>query len=426
VWSATRDTPGPYNQQDLAPQPGCQEKGLNPYQGYRSLNARSTPGLYLDRVDRKNEDSTEQEPGRPSWLRSSRPKRSVGRQVSASSLEPEQSIEPRRRARINASKGQLGGVVDKVVRFVGIDVSKDFLDVHVRPDDRQQRFAYDNDGLADLVEKLSQSPPQLIVMEATGGFEQRVVAVFAAQQLPVAVVNARRVRDFARATGQVAKTDRLDAAVLSDFAQKLQPPVRALPDESREELRGLLVRRRQMVDMITAEKNRQTTASKRIRRQIQTHIDWLQKRLIEIDDDLNSSIKSSPIWKAKDDILQSVPGIGPTTSTTMLASLPELGTLNRRAIAALVGVAPMNRDSGQWRGRRAIQGGRTSVRTTLFMCTLVATKHNPVIRSQYQRLLAAGKPKMVAVTACMRKLLTILNAMIKTNSRWSASYAQTY
>jgi transposase len=316
--------------------------------------------------------------------------------------------------------------VDKVVRFVGIDVSKDFLDVHVRPDDRQQRFAYDNDGLADLVEKLSQSPPQLIVMEATGGFEQRVVAVFAAQQLPVAVVNARRVRDFARATGQVAKTDRLDAAVLSDFAQKLQPPVRALPDESREELRGLLVRRRQMVDMITAEKNRQTTASKRIRRQIQTHIDWLQKRLIEIDDDLNSSIKSSPIWKAKDDILQSVPGIGPTTSTTMLASLPELGTLNRRAIAALVGVAPMNRDSGQWRGRRAIQGGRTSVRTTLFMCTLVATKHNPVIRSQYQRLLAAGKPKMVAVTACMRKLLTILNAMIKTNSRWSASYAQTY
>jgi transposase len=202
--------------------------------------------------------------------------------------------------------------------------------------------------------------------------------------------------------------------------------VRALPDESREELRGLLVRRRQMVDMITAEKNRQTTASKRIRRQIQTHIDWLQKRLIEIDDDLNSSIKSSPIWKAKDDILQSVPGIGPTTSTTMLASLPELGTLNRRAIAALVGVAPMNRDSGQWRGRRAIQGGRTSVRTTLFMCTLVATKHNPVIRSQYQRLLAAGKPKMVAVTACMRKLLTILNAMIKTNSRWSASYAQTY
>jgi transposase len=312
-----------------------------------------------------------------------------------------------------------------MVRFVGIDVSKDYLDVHVRPEDRQQRFTYDNEGLASLAEILRQGQPQLIVMEATGGFEQRVVAVLASQQLPVAVVNARRVRDFARATGQVAKTDRLDAAVLSDFAQKLQPPVRALPDESREELRGLLVRRRQMVDMITAEKNRQTTASKRIRRQIQTHIDWLQKRLIEIDDDLNSSIKSSPIWKAKDEILQSVPGIGPTTSTTMLASLPELGTLNRRAIAALVGVAPMNRDSGQLRGRRVIQGGRTSVRTTLFMCTLVATKYNPVIRAQYQRLLAAGKPKMVALTACMRKLLTILNAMVKTNSQWSASYAQT-
>ena len=313
----------------------------------------------------------------------------------------------------------------EVVRFVGIDVSKDYLDVHVRPDDQQQRFTYDNDGLAGLVEMLNQKSPQLVVMEATGGFEQRIVAVLAAQQFPVAVVNARRVRDFARATGQVAKTDRLDAGVLSDFAQKLQPPVRALPDECREELRGLLVRRRQMVDMITAEKNRQATASKRIRRQIQTHIDWLQKRLIEIDDDLNSSIKSSPIWKAKDDILQSVPGVGPTTSTTMLASLPELGKLNRRAIAALVGVAPMNRDSGQFRGRRVIQGGRTSVRATLFMCTLVATKHNPIIRKHYQRLLAAGKPKMVAITACMRKLLTILNAMVKANTNWSPSYAET-
>ena len=312
-----------------------------------------------------------------------------------------------------------------ISRFVGIDVSKDSLDVHIRPEDQQQRFAYDGDGLFALVEMLSQLAPTLIVLEATGGYEQRVVATLAAQQLPVAVVNARRVRDFAKATGQLAKTDRLDAAVLSDFADKLRPAVSALPDESREELRALLVRRRQVVEMITAEKNRQATATKPIRRHIQTHINWLEKRLEEVDNDLSSGIKSSPIWKAKDDILQSAPGIGPTTSTTMLASLPELGSLNRRAIAALVGVAPMNRDSGQWRGRRTVQGGRSSVRITLFMCTLVAIKHNPVIRAFYQRLLAAGKPKMVAITASMRKFLTILNAMVKNNMPWNSDYAQT-
>jgi transposase len=313
--------------------------------------------------------------------------------------------------------------MDEILRFVGIDVSKDHLDVHVRPDDRQQRFVYDNDGLSELVKMQIDTKPAIIVIEATGGYEQRLVAVLAAQQLPVVVVNARRVRDFARATGQLAKTDRLDAAVLSDFGEKLRPQSGALPDERREELKALLARRRQLVDMITAEKNRQSLAPKGIRREIQTHIDWLKKRLARIDDDLNRSIKASPIWKAKDDILQSAPGIGPTTSTTMLAALPELGSLNRRAIAALVGVAPMNRDSGQWRGRRSIQGGRRWVRTALFMCTLVATQHNPVIRHLYRRLLAAGKPKMVAITACMRKLLTILNAMIKTNSCWNAEHA---
>lgn len=315
--------------------------------------------------------------------------------------------------------------MDEILRFVGIDVSKDHLDVHVRPDDRQQRFTYDNDGLTALVKMQTELSPSLIVIEATGGYEQAVVATLAAQQQPVVVVNARRVRDFAKATGQLAKTDRLDAAVLSDFGEKLRPELRILPDESREELKALLVRRRQLVDMMTAEKNRQATAPKRIRRHIQTHIDWLQKRLSEIDQDLAGTIQKSPMWKAKDEILQSTPGIGPTTSTTMLAALPELGSLNRHTIAALVGVAPMNRDSGKFRGRRMIQAGRRSVRTILFMATLVATKHNPVIRAFYQRLLAAGKPKMVAITACMRKLLTILNSMLKTGSHWNSDYAKT-
>jgi transposase len=315
--------------------------------------------------------------------------------------------------------------MDEIVRFVGIDVSKDHLDIHLRPDNRQQRFTYDNDGLVALVEMLNQSQPRLIVMEATGGYEQRVVAALAAQELPVVVVNARRVRDFAKATGQLAKTDRLDAAVLSDFGEKLRPELRTLPDAGLEELKALLVRRRQLVDMITAEKNRQTIAPALIRRQIQKHIDWLQKQLGSVDEDLASSVRDSPIWKAKDEILQSAPGIGPTTSTTMLAALPELGLLNRHTIAALVGVAPMNHDSGKLRGRRTIQAGRHSVRTILYMATLVATKHNPVIRAFYQRLLTAGKPKMVAITACMRKLLTILNSMLKTNSPWSSQRAKT-
>jgi len=314
--------------------------------------------------------------------------------------------------------------LDKLSRFVGIDISKDHFDIHIRPDDRHQRFTYDHDGQVSLVEMMIEVQPQLIVMEATGGYEQRLVAVMAAQQLPVAVVNARRVRDFAKATGQLAKTDRLDAAVMSDFAEKLRPQAGALPDESREELKALVARRRQLVDMITAENNRQLMATKDIQREIRKHIDWLKKRLKKVDEDMSRRIKASPIWKAKDDILQSTPGIGPTTSTTMLAALPELGTLNRRSIAALVGVAPMNRDSGKWRGRRSIQGGRGAVRTTLFMCTLVAVKHNPAIRTLYQRLLAAGKPKMVAITACMRKLLTILNAMLKTDRHWSDEHAK--
>lgn len=316
--------------------------------------------------------------------------------------------------------------MDTVCQFIGIDISKDHLDIHIRPGGRQQRFTYDSGGLAKLLEMISEVRPERIVMEATGGYEQRLVALLASERLPVAVVNAKRVRDFAKATGHLAKTDGLDAAVLSDFAEKLRPRTSVLPDESREELKALLARRRQLVDMITAENNRQQLAPQPIQREIRAHIDWLRKRLKKVDDDLGRSIQSSPIWKAKDDILQSMPGIGPTTSSTLLAALPELGALNRRAIAALVGVAPMNRDSGHWHGRRAIAGGRTPVRKTLFMCALVALKHNPAIHALYQRLLASGKPKMVAITACMRKILTILNAMLKSNTPWSPDHAKTY
>src|SRR5262245_12324318 len=356
-------TPGMYLKSRAHPDRGARNprtpsECASPFQSIsRGMQKTRTPGLYLDPQCRNNQDDEEQEPGRPSWLRSSRPKFSVGRQVPAVSLEPEQSTEPSRRARINASKGRSGAIMDEILRFVGIDVSKDHLHVHVRPDGQHQGFNYDSDGLTALVKIQTELRPNLIVIEATGGYEQRVVATLAAQQLPVVVVNARRVRDFAKATGQLAKTDRLDAAVLSDFGEKLRPQLRTLPDESREELKALLVRRRQLVDMITAEKNRQTMAPKRIRRHIQTHIDWLQKRLAEMDDDLTSIIQRTPMWKAKDEILQSAPGIGPTTSTTMLAALPELGSLNRHTIAALVGVAPMNRDSGKFPGRRAIQAG---------------------------------------------------------------------
>jgi len=309
-------------------------------------------------------------------------------------------------------------------RFVGIDVSKQVLDIHVRPDDRHVPFQYDAVGLAALIEELRQLVPELIVIEATGGYEHRVVAELVNEHFPVAVVNPRWVRNFARASGQLAKTDEIDGAVLSEFADKMRPQPRVVLDEHLHELRSVLVRRRQIVDMIVAENNRKETAPKPIARQIDTHIKWLQKRLSEADEDLRRRIESSPIWKAKDDLLQSTPGIGPATSTTLLAALPELGSLNRHQIATLVGVAPINRDSGKFRGRRTIQGGRCSVRRVLFMATLSGIRFNPILATFYKRLLAAGKPKIVAVVACMRKLLVILNTMLKTNTAWNPSYEQ--
>jgi transposase len=312
-----------------------------------------------------------------------------------------------------------------MLHFVGIDVSKQQLDVHIRPDDQRFQFSYDTTGLEALVSLLRRLSPERIVLEATGGYEHQVVARLIDETLPVVVVNPRWVRNFARASGQLAKTDAIDAAVLSEFGEKMRPPLRPLPDDQLHELRGLLVRRRQIIEMIVAEKNRQGTAAKRIRRQIQTHIQWLEKRLTEADDDLRRHIESSPVWKAKDQLLQSTPGIGPACSMTLLAALPELGLLNRHQIAALVGIAPFNHDSGRFRGRRTTTSGRAHVRSVLFMSTLAAIRFNPLIARFYKHLLAAGKPKMVAIVACMRKLITILNAMLKTGTPWNSSYEKT-
>jgi transposase len=245
-----------------------------------------------------------------------------------------------------------------------------------------------------------------------------LVAELAARQLPIVVVNPRQVRDFAKAIGVLAKTDQVDAQVLARFAQAVRPAVRALPSAETAELAALLARRRQIVEMIGAESNRLAGASARIAKDIRQHIVWLRKRLRDTDEDLGQLIRRSPLWQHKSDLLSSVPGVGAVTTTTMLAQLPELGSLNRRAISGLVGVCPYSRDSGTLRGRRCIWGGRANVRAALYMATLVATRHNPVIRAYYQKLLSAGKMKKVALVACMRKLLVILNAIIKHNQPW--------
>jgi transposase len=259
----------------------------------------------------------------------------------------------------------------------------------------------------------------LIVVEATGGLEQPLVAALQVAELPVAVVNPRQARDFAKATGQLAKTDQLDADNLAHFGQAVKPEPRRLPDEQTQLLAALLTRRRQLVEMMTAERNRLKSAPTVTAERITKHIDWLQSELVEVDQELGQQLQQSEPWQAKADLLQSTPGIGPITTYTLLAELPELGQLNRKQIAALVGVAPLNNDSGQKRGRRIIWGGRASVRTTLYMATLTAVQHNPTIKAFYKHLLEAGKPKKVALTAALRKLLTILNTMVKNNSHWN-------
>jgi transposase len=279
--------------------------------------------------------------------------------------------------------------------------------------------------MQQLVRRLGEISPKLIVLEATGGLERRAVAALAGASLPVVAVNPRQVRDFAKATGQLAKTDAIDAAVLALFADRIRPQVRPLRDEETQELEALVVRRRQVVDMITAEKNRLIAAppSKRVRTAIGKTIKWLQKQLEEIDSDLDNAVKGSPIWREKDDLLQSVPGVGKVLSRTMLSLVPELGTLGKKQIAALIGVAPLNWDSGLHRGRRSIWGGRAQVRSVLYMGALVAARFNPVIRAFHARLVAAGKLPKVALVACMRKLLTILNAIVRDRTPWTREAA---
>jgi transposase len=270
------------------------------------------------------------------------------------------------------------------------------------------------------VKRLKRLKASLIVLEPTGGFEMLLVAELTHAGLPAAVVNAKRVRDFARATGRLAKTDKLDAKVLAHFAAAVRPPVRALQTEEEEQLSALLTRRRQVLDMLTVEKNRLVTVRAKMRSDLEAHIHWLSESLKELDQQIEDFIEGTPVWKEKDALLQSVPGVGPVTSATMLGMLPELGLLNRQEIAALVGVAPLNKDSGKKRGKRRVFGGRADIRSVLYMAALSAKKFNPVIRTFYERLIKQGKEKKVALTACMRKLLVILNAMMHSNQPWRA------
>jgi transposase len=302
--------------------------------------------------------------------------------------------------------------------FVGIDVSKDRLDVAARPSGESWQVANTELGIATLVKRLAKLKPTLVVLEATGRLESAAVSALAVAEIPLVIVNPRHVRDFARSTGKLAKTDKLDAQMLARFADAIRPEPRPLPDEGHQRLEALLVRRRQLLGMVTAERNRRRRAPALTRAEIDEHVAWLQVRVEAIEDELNKTIRSSPLWREKVALLRSVPGVGPMLAATIVAQLPELGVLTHKEIAALVGVAPLNRDSGDWRGKRTIWGGRPQVRAALYMSALVATQFNPLIRPFYLRLLATGKPKKLALTACMRKLLIILNAIAHRGAPW--------
>jgi transposase len=308
--------------------------------------------------------------------------------------------------------------MDSAERYVGIDVSSQVVDVHVRPDGAAKRFER-RFGFDAVVEFLRPYSPKLIVLEATGGYEAPVAAALASAGFALAIVNPRQARDFAKATGKLAKTDKIDASVLAHFADAVRPAAQQLRDEEARELDALVARRRQLVEMLVAEQNRlHVSPSRSAKKDIEQHVEWLKKRIKDLDGDIGKAVRQSPLWREKDDLLRSVPGLGRITSSTLLAALPELGTLDRRKIAALVGVAPFNRDSGTMRGRRTIWGGRADVRSVLFMATSVAVRCNPVLKAAYARLLATGKAKKVALVACMRKLLTIANAILRDKSAW--------
>jgi len=303
--------------------------------------------------------------------------------------------------------------------FCGIDVSKDRLDIALLPSGECWTVENGPAEIESLVARLQEAGPVLTVMEATGGFESRVAARLAAVGLAVVVANPRQIRDFARSTGQLAKTDRIDGAILALFGQRVRPDPRALRDDEAQLLDALLTRRRQIIEMLTAEKNRRGFAPEKLKRSITKHIEWLERQLGDVDGDIDGMIQKSPIWRAKEELYRGVPGVGPVLSRTLIAELPKLGTLSGKQIAALVGVAPLARDSGHYRGKRMVWGGRATVRSALYMSALVASRRNPVIRAFYLRLRAAGKPPKVALTACMRKLLLILNALAHTGTPWN-------
>jgi transposase len=313
-------------------------------------------------------------------------------------------------------------VTEKV--HVGIDVCKARLDVALLPRGEALSLTNDEEGIEALTKKLVEASATLVVLEATGGYERPLVAALAASQIAVAVLNPRQARDFAKATGRLAKTDKIDALVLARFAEAIRPTPKAPPEAEALEFQAILARRRQIIGMMVAEKNRLgASTSKKVRSRLEAHIRWLEKELARIDRDLEEVINQSPTFKENEALLRSVPGVGPVLSRTLLAELPELGSLSPRELSALVGVAPLNRDSGIFRGRRSVWGGRAKVREALYMGALIASRHNPHIKTFYERLVASGKPKKVALVACMRKLLTILNAVMRDRTPWRSPHA---
>lgn len=301
---------------------------------------------------------------------------------------------------------------------IGIDVSLTTLDVAVFPTGEQWQASNDDAGIGALVERLTALAPDRIVLEATAGYELPMLAALGSAGLPVVAVNPRQVRDFARSTGQLAKTDALDAHVLAQFAAVVRPKLRPLPDAATRELSALLARRRQLVEMRTAESNRLALAVERVRPEIREHLRYLDKRIKQLDRELHDHLRASPLWREQEDLLRSIPGVGPVLSAVLLADVPEIGTLTHKQLAALVGVAPLNRDSGRWRGKRSIWGGRAYVRAVLYMATTTAVRHNPLLKTLYERLKHAGKPHQVAMTACMHKLLRICNAILTSRTAW--------
>jgi transposase len=303
--------------------------------------------------------------------------------------------------------------------YVGIDVSKDRLDVHLRPGGEAFAVARDGKGLEELVARLLACSPTLVAVEATGGFETIVAAALAGAQLPLVVINPAQIRHFAQAVGQRAKTDPIDAAVIARFVEAVKPTPRAMPDQEARLLAELVSRRRQIIEMIVAERQREKRAENvRVRKSLARHIKVLEKELLEIDNDIDTLVRGSPVWRAKEELLVSFPGVSNTLARTFLAEVPELGTLNRRQIASLAGLAPFTRQSGRWKGKSMIGGGRGALRAGLYMAALSASRYHPQLKLFYQRLLAAGKPKMVALIAVARKVLTTLNAMLRDQKQW--------